>query len=79
MILFAQIGFRRTLTPAQAKELKFAMPGGIFTAIVGILFLFFIIGLIGYFPDTRVSLYVGIGWIALLLISWTLVKKRIKA
>jgi len=79
MILFSQIGFRRSLTPEQAKELKFAMPGGVFTAMVGILFLVFIIGLIGYFPDTRVSLYVGVGWIALLLVSWRFVKKKVAA
>lgn len=76
MILFAQIGFRRTLSKEQAKNLKFAMPGGKFTAMFGILFLIFIIGLIGYFPDTRVSLYVGMGWLVLLLISWLFVKKR---
>jgi proline-specific permease ProY len=77
MILFAQIGFRRTLSQEQAKALKFAMPGGIFTALVGILFLLFIIGLIGYFPDTRISLYVGAGWLVLLLASWGFVKKKI--
>ena len=77
MILFAQIGFRRTLSKEQAKALKFAMPGGVFTALVGILFLIFIIGLIGYFPDTRISLYVGAGWIVLLLVSWGFVKKKI--
>ncbi|MEM6050466.1 proline-specific permease ProY [Erwinia sp. P7711] len=77
MILFAQIGFRRTLSKEQAKALKFAMPGGVFTALVGILFLVFIIGLIGYFPDTRISLYVGAGWIVLLLVSWGFVKKKI--
>jgi len=37
--------------------------------------LFFIIGLIGYFPDTRVSLYAGFGWIVLLLLGY-LVKRR---
>ncbi|MGB9098259.1 proline-specific permease ProY [Erwinia sp.] len=77
MILFAQIGFRRSLSKEQAKELKFAMPGGIFTAIVGILFLVFIIGLIGYFPDTRISLYVGMGWLVVLLVSWQFVKKTL--
>ncbi|WP_428945393.1 proline-specific permease ProY [Pantoea sp. FN060301] len=79
MILFAQIGFRRSLTKEEAKALKFAMPGGRFTALVGILFLVFIIGLIGYFPDTRISLYVGIGWLALLLVSWLFVRKRVSA
>lgn len=79
MILFAQIGFRRTLTDEQKRALKFAMPGGTFTALVGILFLFFIIGLIGWFPDTRVSLYVGVGWLVVLLASWMMVRKKIRA
>ncbi|MGK7487174.1 hypothetical protein ACSREC_23715, partial [Salmonella enterica] len=25
---------------------------------------------IGYHPDTRISLYVGFAWIALLLVGW---------
>jgi len=76
MILFSQIAFRRTLTPEQKNALKFALPGGSATAMVGILFLLFVIGLIGYFPDTRISLYVGMGWILLLLISWQWVKRK---
>lgn len=76
MILFSQIGFRRTLSAEQKKALTFRLPGGPFTAAVGILFLAFIIGLIGYFPDTRISLYAGIAWIVLLLISWQWVKRR---
>ncbi|WP_455812072.1 proline-specific permease ProY [Pseudomonas graminis] len=76
MILFSQIAFRRTLAPEQKKALKFALPGGTVTAVVGILFLAFVIGLIGYFPDTRISLYVGIGWILLLVLSWQWVKRR---
>jgi len=76
MILFSQIGFRRTLSAEQKRALTFALPGGLFTATAGILFLVFIIALIGYFPDTRISLYVGIAWIALLLVSWQWVKRR---
>ena len=76
MILFSQIGFRRTLSAEQRKALKFALPGGPAMAVVGILFLTLIIGLIGWFPDTRVSLYVGIAWIVLLVVSWQWVKRR---
>ncbi|HBI08042.1 MAG TPA: proline-specific permease ProY, partial [Erwinia persicina] len=42
MILFSQIAFRRTLTPEQKNALKFALPGGSATAMVGILFLMFV-------------------------------------
>jgi len=76
MILSSQIAFRRKLGREGAKALKFALPGGSATALVGIAFLVFIIGLIGYFPDTRVSLYVGMVWIALLLVGY-LIKQRV--
>ncbi|MDR7344275.1 proline-specific permease ProY [Pantoea alhagi] len=76
MILCSQIAFRRTLSKQQAQALKFALPGGSYTAIVGVLFLVFIIGLIGYFPDTRVSLYVGAIWIVLLLAGYKLVRRQ---
>ncbi|MDU4094793.1 MAG: proline-specific permease ProY [Pantoea sp.] len=76
MILCSQIAFRRTLSKQQAQALKFALPGGSYTAIVGVLFLAFIIGLIGYFPDTRVSLYVGAIWIVLLLAGYKLVRRQ---
>jgi proline-specific permease ProY len=76
MILLSQIAFRRKIGKEEAGKLQFAMPGGSATAWFGVLFLAFIIGLIGYFPDTRVSLYVGFAWIALLLLAWPLVKKH---
>ena len=76
MILCSQIAFRRTLNKQQAQALKFALPGGSYTAIFGVLFLVFIIGMIGYFPDTRVSLYVGAIWIVLLLAGYKLVRKQ---
>ena len=76
MILFSQIGFRRKLNQEQKKNLFFAMPGGVLTSVIGILFLALIIALIGYFPDTRVSLYAGFAWIVLLVVSWQWVKRR---
>lgn len=52
------------------RTLKFKIPGGVATTLVGLVFLAFIIVLIGYHPDTRISLYVGFAWIALLLVGW---------
>ena len=43
---------------------------------MGLLFLVFIIGLIGYHPDTRISLYVGCAWIVLLLVGWVFKCRR---
>ncbi|MNI86619.1 Proline-specific permease ProY [compost metagenome] len=46
------------------------------TTVIGLIFLVFIIGLIGYHPDTRISLYVGFAWIALLLVGWVFKRRR---
>jgi proline-specific permease ProY len=70
MILLSQIAFRRRLPPEEVAALKFKVPGGVPTTIAGLLFLVFIIALIGWHPETRISLYVGFAWIALLLIGW---------
>ena len=76
MILCSQIAFRRKIGPEAAKKLQFALPGGSYTAGFAVIFLLFIIGLIGYFPDTRVSLYVGAVWIVLLLAGYKLVRRQ---
>jgi proline-specific permease ProY len=70
MILCSQIAFRRSLSKAQVNKLDFPLRGGVFTSLIGIIFLVFIIGLIGYFPDTRVSLYAGLVWVAVLLLGY---------
>lgn len=78
MILCSQIAFRRRLSENEVKALAFPLPGGVASSVVGIVFLVFIIGLIGYFEETRVSLYVGVLWIALLLVGYAVKQKRQK-
>jgi len=70
MILFSQIAFRRQLSKQQISQLEFPLRGGIFTSVIAIVFLFFIISLIGYFPTTRVSLYAGLVWVVVLLVGY---------
>lgn len=75
MILLSQIAFRRRLSPEEVKALKFKVPGGgDHGCRLGVLA--FIIALIGYHPDTRISLYVGMAWIALLLLGWVFKTRR---
>ncbi len=78
MILCSQIAFRRRLSENEVKALAFPLPGGVASSVVGIVFLVFIIGLIGYFEETRVSLYVGVLWIAFLLLGYAFKQKRQK-
>lgn len=75
MILLSQIAFRRQLSADEVKKLRFRMPGGVATTSAGLVFLVFIIGLIGYYPQTRISLYVGCGWIVLLLLTWMMMRR----
>ncbi|MBS0875731.1 MULTISPECIES: proline-specific permease ProY [unclassified Tatumella] len=75
MILLSQIGFRKKIGHQGAEKLRFPLPGGPLMSVLGILFLTFIIAMIGYFPDTRLSLYVGAGWVVLLLLGYRFVKK----
>ncbi|CAD6512419.1 proline-specific permease ProY [Candidatus Profftia tarda] len=72
MILSSHIAFRHRLNHEQIKALDFPLRGGIFTSTIGIVCLIFIVGLIGYFPDTRISLYVGILWIIIMLMGYYL-------
>ncbi|ACS86685.1 proline-specific permease ProY [Musicola paradisiaca] len=76
MILCSQIAFRRQLSAEQAGTLAFPLPGGVATSAVGVVFLLFIIGLIGYFPDTRISLFAGLAWMVMLLVSYALWQRR---
>lgn len=76
MILLSQIAFRRKLSKTQVAGLEFPLRGGIATSVVAIIFLVFIIGLIGYFPTTRVSLYAGFAWVAVLLIGYAIKRRR---
>ncbi len=71
-----KIAFRRRLPPEEVKALKFKVPGGVVTTIAGLFSPVFIIALIGYHPDTRISLYVGFARIVLLLIGWMFKRRR---
>lgn len=78
MILLSQLMFRRRLSMEDVQQLKFKVPGGTVTTCAGLVFLAFIIVLIGYQADTRISLYVGAGWIALLLLVWWIKSRRVR-
>ncbi len=38
--------------------------------ILTILFMAFIIAVLGYFPATRIAMYVGLAWVALMTLAW---------
>ncbi|WP_323122170.1 amino acid permease [Burkholderia alba] len=66
MILLSQVAMRRRLSKAEAAALKFKVPFWPVAPALTILFMLFVIAMIGYFEDTRIALYVGVAWLALL-------------
>jgi amino acid transporter, AAT family len=66
MILLSQIKYRKGLNPNQVKGLKYKMPLFPFTSYVSLAFLLLVVGLMAFFPDTRIALIVGPLWLGIL-------------
>ncbi|KPC25188.1 Proline-specific permease proY [Pseudomonas syringae pv. cilantro] len=72
MILLTQVAMRRSMNREEAAQLKFAVPFWPYGPAAAIVFMLFIFGVLGYFPDNRAALIVGAIWIVLLLIAYGL-------
>ncbi|SHN15690.1 histidine:proton symporter, AAT family [Pseudomonas asturiensis] len=72
MILLTQVAMRRAMSREEAAQLKFAVPFWPYAPAAAIVFMLFIFGVLGYFPDNRAALIVGAIWIALLVIAYRL-------
>ncbi|AJI94436.1 amino acid permease family protein [Yersinia ruckeri] len=70
MILISQVAMRRAMSKEQVTRLTFPVPFWPVAPILAILFMGFIIVVLGYFPDTRIAMYVGLGWIILMTLAW---------
>ncbi|QEY61896.1 amino acid permease [Metapseudomonas lalkuanensis] len=70
MILLAQMKFRRSLTPAEQDKLQYRMWLFPLSSYLAMAFLVLVVGLMAYFPDTRVALYVGPAFLVLLVVLY---------
>lgn len=70
MILLAQLKFRRTLTPEQVNQLGYRMRWWPWCSYLALAFLAFVVALLAYFEDTRIALYVGGIFVAILLVVY---------
>jgi len=66
MVLIAHWRFRRQQTGALAFQLRW-WP---LSSVVCLAFLAFVLVMLGYSPDTRVALYVGVAWVLLLTLAY---------
>ena len=72
MNLVTQVAMRRSMTREQIAELKFPVPFWPYAPAAAIVFMLFIFGVLGYFPDTQAALMVGAVWIVLLIVAYLL-------
>ena len=70
MILLSQVAMRRKLSTAEIKALDFPVWGWPYAPAFAIGFMVFILVMMGYFPDSRPAIYVGITWLALLTLAY---------
>jgi len=74
MILLAQLKFRKSLTQAERDGLKYRIWLYPVSSYVALAFLLMVVGLMAYFPDTRVALYVGPVFLVLLTVLFYVFK-----
>lgn len=72
MILLSQVAMRRKMSKEQIKALDFPVIGWPYAPAFAIAFMLFILAMMGYFPDSRPALYVGITWLVLLCIAYNI-------
>ena len=70
IVLITQMKYRRSLSEAQRSQLVFRMPFFPYASYLALAFLLLVVGLMGYFPDTRVALVVGPLWLVLLTVLY---------
>lgn len=74
LILVAYIRYRKS-RPEAHRTSTYKMPGATWTPIVGLLFFVFMVGLLAYYPDTRLALMLTPVWFIGLGIAWQVQKK----
>ncbi|MEG1625343.1 amino acid permease [Pseudomonas sp.] len=76
MILLSQMVMRRGMNAEEVAALRFPVPLWPVGPACAAAFMLFIFGVLAWFPDTRMALYVGIGWLALLSLGYWLFVAR---
>lgn len=70
IVLITQMKYRRSLSDAAREQLVFRMPFFPYASYLALAFLLLVVGLMAYFPDTRVALVVGPLWLVSLTVLY---------
>jgi amino acid transporter, AAT family len=76
VILLSQIGFRRKMSADQVSRLKYKTPLFPLGSYLTLAFLVIVVGLIAWSSDTRIAIYVGIIWYAVLTLCYLMFRSR---
>ncbi|PHM35697.1 amino acid permease [Xenorhabdus innexi] len=78
MILLSHVAMRRKMSAEDVKGLKFPVPMWPIAPVITIVFMSAIILLLGFFEQTRDALYIGSGWVIILILAYFLsIKKKV--
>ncbi|GAB77454.1 histidine:proton symporter, AAT family [Austwickia chelonae] len=70
MILLSHIAMRREITAQGRAESEFPVPFWPAASYAAVAFMAFVIAMLGWFPDTRIALVVGLVWVLFLLVAY---------
>ena len=76
MILIAHMGYRKAVAEGRAQPSPFRMPGSPVTNWISLAFIVLVTCFLALDPNTRVALYVGPVWFAILALGYRLTKSR---
>ncbi|HYG88537.1 MAG TPA: amino acid permease [Azospirillum sp.] len=76
MIILAHLGYRRSVRAGQAPAVAFRMPGAPFTSWLVLGFLVLVAVLLAFDAGTRIALYVGPLWFAILAVGYLASRSR---
>lgn len=70
MILLTQVAMRRSMSADEVSKLQFPVPFWPWGPAAAIVFMVFIFGVLGWFPNSRAALVVGAVWVVLLVLAY---------
>ncbi|BAP42689.1 amino acid permease [Pseudomonas sp. LJDD11] len=70
MILLTQVAMRRSMNADEVSKLQFPVPFWPWGPAAAIVFMVFIFGVLGWFPNSRAALMVGAVWVVLLVLAY---------
>lgn len=76
MILLAHISLRGRVARGEVPESAYRAPGGAVGSWIGVAFMVFVIGVLGWNESSRVSFVVGLVWVLLLAGFWLVSGRR---